>query len=80
MPARVIALAPPDLAARFRAAAAEEPLSALAPAAARELAGVLAAVAAFEDLPGKWQAALLAAERARTGSGGAPGMPCCHGG
>ncbi len=80
VPARVLTLAPPDLAGRFRAAAGHEPLSALPAAAARELAAVLATVTGFEDLPGKWQAALLTAEAARSGSPVAGGMGCCHGG
>jgi hypothetical protein len=72
MAAKVLTLAPPSLAARFAAAAGGEPLSALSPDQRAELDGVLAAVGAFEDLPGKWQAALLAAE-----SGAAPAGGCC---
>lgn len=51
------------LAERFEAAAGHEPLSGLAPADAAELAAVLRRAERFEDLPGRWQAALLSAER-----------------
>jgi hypothetical protein len=71
MAGRVVALAPPSLGARFAAAAAREPLCALSPAARAELAAVLEAAAELGDLPGKWQAALLAAE-----AGGARADPC----
>jgi hypothetical protein len=71
--ARVLTLAR-GLAARFHAASAREPLDALPPAAAAELAALLTQVEDFEDLPGKWQAALLAAE----GGPGASGVQGCH--
>jgi hypothetical protein len=50
------------LAERFRAAADRSPLCALAAAAEQELATLLERTQGFEDLPGKWQAALLQAE------------------
>ena len=71
---KVLTLAPPSLAARFAAAAGGEPLSALSPDRRAELDAVLARATAFEDLPGKWQAALLAAE-----TGAAPSGSCCGG-
>jgi hypothetical protein len=79
MPARVLTFAAPDLAARFRAAADREPLDALPAGAAAELAALLAEVREFEELPGKWQAALLTAETAPSDSGRAAGMrhSCC---
>ncbi|HWT24140.1 MAG TPA: hypothetical protein VN213_11595 [Solirubrobacteraceae bacterium] len=78
MPGRVVAPAPPALAARFAAAAAFEPLSDLAPGDRAELAAVLAGTAAFEDLPGRWQAALLTAET-RAAGGEPPAGGCCGG-
>jgi hypothetical protein len=74
MPARVLHLAPPDLAARFAAAGVRGPLSARQ---CEELDAVLERARAFEDLPGKWQAALLAAEAGRPSPGGGS---CCGGG
>jgi hypothetical protein len=58
---------------RFAAAAGREPLNDLAPADRRELAALLEDAAELEDLPGRWQAALLAAEGA-----GAPSACCAH--
>ena len=69
---KLLTLAPPSLRERFAAAAGGEPLSALSPDQLAELDAVLAAVGAFEELPGKWQAALLAAE-----TGAAPSGGCC---
>jgi hypothetical protein len=66
------------LAQRFEDAAAREPLAALAPSCRRELTGVLARTEAFEDLPGKWQAALLQSEQA-PGAVPAHGGSCCGG-
>jgi len=73
MAARLLTLTPPDLRARFEAADVGAPLSALQRI---ELDAVLTHAGAFEDLPGKWQAALLAAE-----AGGSPSAPgsCCGG-
>ncbi len=51
-----------SVAERFSAASLNPPLSQLSHAARAELGGVLTRAGAFEDLPGKWQAALLAAE------------------
>jgi len=73
MAARLLTLAPQDLRARFTAADVRAPLS---PHQRAELEAVLSSVGAFEDLPGKWQAALLAAE-----AGASPAAPggCCGG-
>ena len=66
------------LADRFAAASGRLPLASLHPTTARELDAVLSTATAFDELPGKWQAALLAAEGAE-----APAPPsgrCCgHG-
>ena len=59
---------------RFDAAAAGAPLNALAPADRHELDALLERVREFEDLPGRWQAALLSAE-----DGGEPDSACCGG-
>jgi len=56
---------------RFAAAAGREPLNDLAPADRRELAVLLEDAAELADLPGRWQAALLAAE------GAAAAPSCC---
>ena len=73
MAVKVLTLAPPSLRERFAAAAGGEPLRALSGEQRAELEAALAAVTAFEELPGQWQAALLAAE-----TGAAPGG-CCGG-
>jgi hypothetical protein len=78
MPARVVTLSPPGLAARFAAAAGREPLCALPAGAAAELAALLGEVTELEDLPGKWQAALLTAEGPSAPAGGAPRVACRH--
>jgi hypothetical protein len=62
----------PELRERFDHADVQAPLSQHQRA---ELDAVLANSQAFEDLPGKWQAALLAAETA-----GAPSTRTCCGG
>jgi hypothetical protein len=65
------------LADRFAAAGAREPLNALAEPDRAELAALLLRVEDFDELPGRWQAALLAAE-----TGASPGGGCgcgCHG-
>ena len=65
------------LADRFAAAGAREPLNALAEPDRAELAALLLRVEDFDELPGRWQAALLAAET------GTPSAGCgcgCHGG
>jgi hypothetical protein len=59
---------------RFTAAAENEPLNDLAAADRRELDALLERVSRFEDLPGRWQAALLSAEVAQPSSGH---RPCC---
>ncbi|MDA0184593.1 hypothetical protein OJ997_30100 [Solirubrobacter phytolaccae] len=50
------------LSARFSAASANEPLNALSEFDRAELTALLVDGSAFEDLPGRWQAALLRAE------------------
>ena len=67
--------------ARVSAALEREPLSAISAADRAELDAALAGAAELEDLPGKWQAAILTAE-----AGGAAGTEpadspggCCHG-
>jgi hypothetical protein len=54
----------PEIATRFAAACDHEPLNALAPADRDELERLLERAVELEDLPGRWQAALLAAEGA----------------
>jgi hypothetical protein len=78
MSARVVTLAAPGLRGRVAAASGSEPLSALAAPQQAELAASLDRASAFEELPGKWQAALLAAEAARDGA--PPAAPRCCGG
>lgn len=63
------------LAERFRAASDRPPLSALCPADRRELAALLEQEPAFEELPGRWQAALLGAEG--PGAAASPDGGCC---
>ena len=61
------------------AVAAVAPLSEASPAQRAELDELIADAAGLEDLPGKWQAAVLEAELRAAGeapSGGAHG--CCH--
>ncbi len=62
---------------RFRAAREHPPLAGVSAAAERELAHVLAMASGLEDLPGKWQAALLAAEAAAAGTAPEPARSCC---
>jgi hypothetical protein len=59
--------------------AAEPPLSQLAAAQRRELHEVVAGACCFDDLPGKWQAALLEADRLRAGGEPAHGGGHCCG-
>ena len=66
------------LAARVRAVAMEPPLSDLSAGDRDELAYEVAQVEALEDLPGRWQAAILAAESGTGGAHAAPGGHCCH--
>lgn len=61
------------LAQRAHAALSSPPLSQMSEAQREELLAALAEAAEFEDLPGKWQAAILAAE------GGDQGGHCCGG-
>lgn len=61
------------LAARVEAALGRPPLSEVSAAALAELDEVVALAERFEDLPGKWQAAIL---RAEAGSG-EPVGGCC---
>ena len=63
-----------SLTARTRAALATPPLSQMNGAQRDELLAALADADEFEDLPGKWQAAILAAELAAP-----PKRHCCGG-
>ena len=68
---------PPMLADRFAAAGTREPLNALGEPDRAELTALLLRVEDFDELPGRWQAALLAAE---TGASSGGGCGCgCHG-
>jgi hypothetical protein len=58
---------------RFAAAADAAPLNDLGDSDRRELDALLSSVGEFEELPGRWQAALLSAE-AQDSSGQ---RPCC---
>jgi hypothetical protein len=62
---------------RFRAAREHPPLAGVSAAAERELAHALSQASGLEDLPGKWQAALLAAEAAAAGAQPPPARSCC---
>lgn len=61
------------LADRFSAASASEPLNALSELDRAELTALLVNGTEFEDLPGRWQAALLRAEGAHSSGQ----RPCC---
>ncbi len=65
------------LAERFRAARVHPPLDGVSAAAERELEHALSQASGLEDLPGKWQAALLAAEAVAAGGAPAPAHSCC---
>jgi len=71
--------APPDLRRRFELAASGEPLCGLSPSVRAELAGVLERTRGFDELPGKWQAALLRAEAAGRGAPLPERGSCCSG-
>jgi hypothetical protein len=58
---------------RFAAAGGAEPLNDLADRDRRELEQLLGLVSEFDELPGRWQAALLAAEGQRSSGQ----RPCC---
>jgi hypothetical protein len=62
------------LSERFAAAAHAEPLNDLSPRDRAELEAQLARAGALEDLPGRWQAALLQAE---TGAASHTAGCCC---
>lgn len=62
---------------RVTAAADAAPLSELSESQRAELERELAGADALEDLPGKWQAAMLEAEAG--GEGAAPAHGCRHG-
>ncbi len=66
-----------SVAERFSAASVHPPLSQLSHAAQAELGGVLTRAGSFEDLPGKWQAALARAEAALRGTPAAAAGTCC---
>ena len=57
----------------MEAALGAPPLSQISAAQREELRGEVEAAEAFEDLPGKWQAAVLAAE-----GGEEEASRCCH--
>jgi hypothetical protein len=61
---------------RVEAAMTRPPLSEISAEQRAELEELLAAAEELEDLPGKWQAALVAAEQ---GSDRAHAGHCCHG-
>ena len=62
---------------RFAAVSARDPLNALGERDRAELTALLLRVEDFDELPGRWQAALLAAE---TGASSRGGCGCgCHG-
>jgi hypothetical protein len=63
------------LAERFAAAARAQPLDDLAERDRVELEALLSRVDEFDELPGRWQAALLTAETQRGSSSGQ--RPCC---
>ena len=65
------------LAERVSAALKREPLANISTAALEELDSAVAGARELEDLPGKWQAAIL---RAETGEAAASSCGCCHGG
>jgi hypothetical protein len=67
------------LADRVSAAAQLAPLSGLSSAQRAELDELLASAGELEDLPGKWQAAVLEAEVRAAGEEPAGGHGhCCH--
>ena len=70
-------MADEDLIGRARAALAAPPLSAAASAQREELLEAAGAADAFEDLPGKWQAAILKAESGEPDGSGR--SHCCGG-
>lgn len=81
MPGLPVTVVPaPGLRRRFELASAAEPLCALTPAAREELGILLDGAAALEELPGKWQAALLRAESVLRGAPPSSGGGCCAGG
>lgn len=63
------------LSERVEAALEREPLARMSALARAELLAALADARELEDLPGKWQAAILTAEAGAPGP--APGG-CCH--
>jgi hypothetical protein len=65
------------LAERVSAALQRDPLANISTAALRELDSAVARAQELEDLPGKWQAAIL---RAESDAPDAPSCGCCHGG
>jgi hypothetical protein len=63
------------LAERFAVASGSQPLNDLAARDRAELDRLLSRVEEFDELPGRWQAALLSAETQRGSSSGH--RPCC---
>lgn len=74
----LLTILPPGMRGRFAAVADQEPLNALAPVDRAELDVILERVTDFDELPGRWQAALLRAEAGIPAP--APGEGSCCGG
>lgn len=68
-----------QLAERIAAVGAVAPIGELSAPDRAELDELAAGAEALEDLPGKWQAAVLEAELRAAGEGPAHGDGCCHG-
>lgn len=60
---------------RFAAACERAPLNDLGDSDRAELSALLLRTGKFDELPGRWQAALLTAESGQAGSSGQ--RPCC---
>jgi hypothetical protein len=68
-----------DLREHVHTLEAVAPLSEISPEQRSELESLLAGAAVVEDLPGKWQAAVLEAELRAAGAEPAGGQGhCCH--
>jgi hypothetical protein len=65
MNAYALSMASADLSRRVEKVVGSPPLSEMGDLQRREFQEALLEAATFEDLPGKWQAAILAAEQAR---------------
>jgi hypothetical protein len=67
------------LAERIAAVGTAAPIGELSAADRAELDELVVAADALEDLPGKWQAAVLEAEQRAAGEERSHGGGCCHG-